>query len=184
MATVFRSPATRNDPPARTARFTRMKPVASRASFSRLGSDDLAELEQENGGPALANVGATKNLVRVRDKGVASGVDCDLTLPLGAQRPADGDELRPRVVPGEPLVVGGGGLRTDERVACTRAPADALLPPRGQVGQGLCVPPQRDAPALADRPAKSGDISSWRAALVPPLARPRELVLRADPRSD
>ncbi len=44
------------------------------------GPEDLAELEQENGKPALANVGATENLVRVRD--IVELYDTDAEIPV------------------------------------------------------------------------------------------------------
>ncbi len=44
------------------------------------GSDDLAELEQKNGKPALANVGVTENLVRVLD--IVGLYDTDIEIPI------------------------------------------------------------------------------------------------------
>lgn len=44
------------------------------------GSDDLAELEQENGKPALATAGATENLVRVLD--IVGLYDTDVEIPI------------------------------------------------------------------------------------------------------
>ena len=44
------------------------------------GSDDLAALERANGKPALANAGATENLVRVRD--IARLYDTDAEIPV------------------------------------------------------------------------------------------------------
>ncbi len=44
------------------------------------GSDGLAELEQKNGQPILANLGATENLVRVHD--IIERYDTDKEIPL------------------------------------------------------------------------------------------------------
>ena len=44
------------------------------------GSEDLAKLEQENGKPNLANVGATENLVHVRD--IVELYDTDAEIPV------------------------------------------------------------------------------------------------------
>lgn len=44
------------------------------------GSDDLAELEQENGMPALATAGATGDLVRVLD--IVGLYDTDVEIPI------------------------------------------------------------------------------------------------------
>ncbi len=44
------------------------------------GPDDLAELEHENGKPALANAGATQDLVRVLD--IVGLYDTDAEIPV------------------------------------------------------------------------------------------------------